>query len=68
MTNPSANQNRPSSPDSYRYFARVFWTWFVQATAEAAKANTAGPVFPATFPHKESPAGEWVSIPVQALL
>jgi hypothetical protein len=70
MTNrsPSANQNRPPSPDPYRYFACVSWTWFVQARAEVAEANTAGPVLPAAFLHKESPAGEWVPIPVQAVL
>ena len=70
MTNrsPSANQNRPASPDPYRYFACVSWTWCVQARAEVAKANTAGPVFPAAFPHMESPVGEWVPIPAQVTL
>jgi hypothetical protein len=70
MTNrsPSANQNRPPSPDPYRYFACDSWAWFVQAAAEVAKANTAGPVLSAAFLHKESPAGEWVPIPLQAVL
>ena len=68
MTNPSANQNRPPSPDPYRYFACDSWTCFVQAAAEVAEANTAGPVLSAAFLHKESPAGEWAPIPMQALL
>lgn len=68
MTNPSANQNRPPRPDPCRYFACVSWTWFVQAAAEVAEANTAGPVLSAAFLHKESPAGEWAPIPMQALL
>ena len=67
-TNPSANKNRPPIPDPCRYFGCVSWTWFVQAAAEVAEANTAGPVLPPAFVHKESPAGEWVPIPIQALL
>ena len=68
MTNPSANQNRPPRPDPCRYFAWVSWIWFVQAAAEVAEANTAGPVLSVAFLHKELPAGEWAPIPMQALL
>ena len=68
MTNPLANRNRPPSPDPCRYFACDSWACFVQAAAEVAEANTAGPVLSVVFLHKELPAGEWAPIPTQALL
>ena len=68
MTNPSANQNRLPRPDPYRYFACVSWAWPVQGSKEAESAEKAGQVLPAAFLDKESPAGEWDPIPVQAVL
>ena len=60
MTNPSANQNRPPSPDPYRYVACVSSAWLVLRATEVAHTNTAVPVLPEAIPDKESPAGEWV--------
>ena len=61
MTNrsPLANPNRSPSPD---------WAWPVQGSKEVESAQTAGPVIPAAFVDTELPAGEWVPIPIQALL
>lgn len=56
---PLANPNRSPSPD---------WAWPVQGSKEVESAQTAGPVLSAAFLHKESLAGEWVPIPIQALL
>jgi len=68
MTNPSANQNRPPRPGAYRYCACVSWAWPVQGSKEAESAQKAGQVLTAAFLDKESPAGEWAPIPVQAVL
>ena len=67
MTNPSANQNRPPSPDPYRYVACVSWAWLVLRAMEVAHTNAAVPVLPEAILDKESPAGEWVLQP-KALL
>ena len=68
MTNPSANQNRPPSPDPYRYFVCVSSVWLVLRAMEVAHTDTAVPVLPEAILDKESPAGEWAPIPLQAVL
>ena len=68
MTNPSANQSRPPRPGAYRYCACVSWAWPVQGSMEAESAQKAGQVLPASLLDKESPAGEWAPIPLQAVL
>ena len=68
MTNPSANQSRPPRPGAYRYCACVSWAWLVLRATEVAHTNTAVPVLPEAIPDKESPAGEWAPILLQAVL
>ena len=68
MTNPSANQNRPSRPGAYRYVACAAWVWLVLKAREVAVARTAGQVSLASSLDMESPAGEWAPPPVQAVL
>ena len=68
MTNPSANQNRPPRPGAYRYYACVSSAWVVLRAMEVAHTNTAVPVLPEAILDKESPAGEWAPIPLQAVL
>ena len=68
MTNPSANQNRPPSPDPYRYGACVSSAWLVLQATEAAYTNTAVPVLPVAILDKESPAAEWVLQPALGVL
>ena len=68
MANPSANQNRPPRLGAYRYFACVSLVWPVQGSKEAESAAKAGQVLPAALLDKESPAGEWAPIPLQAVL
>ena len=68
MTNPSANQNRPPRPGAYRYYACVSSAWVVLRAMEVAHTNTAVPVLPEAILDKESPAGEWAPIPLQAML
>ena len=67
MTNPSANQNRPPRPGAYRYYACVSSAWVVLRAMEVAHINTAVPVLPEAILDKESPEGEWVLIPLQAV-
>ena len=66
MTNPSANQNRPSRLDPFRYFACVSSAWVVLGAMEVAHTNTAVPVLPEAILDKESPEGEWVLQPAPA--
>ena len=68
MASPSANQNRPPRPGAYRYCACVSSAWLVLRATEVAHTNTAVPVLPEAIPDKESPAGEWVPILLQAVL
>ena len=63
MTNPSANQNRPPSPDPYRYFACVSSVWLVLRAGEEVAPKTEVPVSPDFLPDMESPAGGWVLPP-----
>jgi len=63
MTNPSANQNRPPSPDLYRFFACVSSVWLVLRAGEVAGPRTEGPVSPDFLPDTELPAGGWVLQP-----
>jgi len=65
---PSANPNRSPMSDPYRYCACVSWAWRVQGSKEAESAQMAGQVLPASLLDKGLPAGEWVLIPVQAVL
>ena len=67
MANPSANQSRPPRPGAYRYCACVSWAWPVLQATEVAHTNTAVPVLPEAILDKESPEGEWVLIPLQAV-
>ena len=68
MTNPSANQNRPPTPDPCRYFdfACVSSAGLVLSASVVAHTNTAVPVLPEAILDKESPAGEWVLQPAPA--
>ena len=68
MTNPSANQNRPPSPDPYRYVACVSSAWLVLQATEVAHTNKAVPVLPEAILDKESPAAEWVLPPALGVL
>ena len=68
MANPSANQSRPPRPGAYRCYACVSLAWRVQGSKEAGSAQMAGQVLPASLLDKESPAGEWAPIPLQAVL
>ena len=63
MTNPSANQNRPPSPDLYRFFACVSSAWLVLRAGEVAGPRMEGPVSPDFLPDTELPAGGWVLQP-----
>jgi len=63
MTNPSANQNRPPSPDLYRFFACVSSVWLVLRAGEVAGPRTEGPVSPDFLTDTELPAGGWVLQP-----
>ena len=63
MTNPSANQNHPPSPDLYRFFACVSSVWLVLRAGEVAGPRTEGPVSPDFLPDTELPAGGWVLQP-----
>lgn len=63
MTNPSANQNRPPSPDLHRFFACVSSASLVLRAGEVAGPRTEGPVSPEFLPDTELPAGGWVLQP-----
>ena len=63
MTNPLANQNRPPSPDPYRYFACVSLAWLVLRVGAVEGPRTEGPVSPAFLPDTELSVGGWVLQP-----
>ena len=68
ITNPSANQNRPPRHDPFRYFACASSAWLALRARVVAHTDRAVPVLPEAILDKESPAGEWVLILVQAVL
>ena len=63
MTNPSANQNRPSRLDPFRYFACASSAWLVLRAGEVPGPRTEGPVSLDFLPDTELPAGGWVLQP-----
>ena len=68
MTNPLANQNRPSRPGAYRYVACASWVWLVPRATEVEEAETAGPVSLGLPLDRESLADELVLQPALGVL